>query len=181
MPPALFALVIFPTVSHVYALASLDLDPPIYASCLPGMTGMYHHSQFDQLRWEVSGTFCSGWTWTTIFSIFTFWVAGITGGSHHGQLNYFFFSGTGVWTQGLRLARQVLYHLIQSPGLLGHIYNCCFKVFIYSVQHLRIFRESFCCLIFCFIFIGFFSEYESYFIVSLSHTFCWVLDILDTI
>jgi hypothetical protein len=39
-PPALFALVIFEIASHVYAQASLDHDPPIYA-----MRGPYHHAQ----------------------------------------------------------------------------------------------------------------------------------------
>jgi hypothetical protein len=32
--------------SHVYARASLHWDPPIYTSCIAGMTGTHHHTQF---------------------------------------------------------------------------------------------------------------------------------------
>jgi hypothetical protein len=46
MPPVLFALGICWIGSHIYALASLDCNPPIYASCVFGMTGMHHHIQF---------------------------------------------------------------------------------------------------------------------------------------
>jgi hypothetical protein len=45
MPPALFTLVIFLIRSHFYAQTSLDLDPPIYAFHIPGMTGKCHHIQ----------------------------------------------------------------------------------------------------------------------------------------
>jgi hypothetical protein len=44
-PTLLFAVVIFQMGSHFYALASLDLDLPIYASCIAGMTVVYHHAQ----------------------------------------------------------------------------------------------------------------------------------------
>jgi hypothetical protein len=46
MPPAFYPLVIFETESLVFAWVDLDLNPPIYASCIAGMTGMHHHTQF---------------------------------------------------------------------------------------------------------------------------------------
>jgi hypothetical protein len=39
---ALFALVIFQIGSGAFALASLDLDPPTYASCVAGVTDELH-------------------------------------------------------------------------------------------------------------------------------------------
>jgi hypothetical protein len=37
-------LVIFQTGSHFYAWVGLDHNPPIYVSCVAGMTGMHHHA-----------------------------------------------------------------------------------------------------------------------------------------
>jgi hypothetical protein len=42
---ALFALVIFKIRLHISVPDCLDYNPPIYASCVAGMTGMYHHAQ----------------------------------------------------------------------------------------------------------------------------------------
>jgi hypothetical protein len=65
MPPALYALTIFRAGCHVYAWAGLDIDPPIYASLVAGMTGAHHHAQsffFFKLVEMVSlRTFCLGW------------------------------------------------------------------------------------------------------------------------
>jgi hypothetical protein len=43
-PAALFVLVVFQIRSQVFVLASLDLDPPIYASCIFGITGAHQHA-----------------------------------------------------------------------------------------------------------------------------------------
>jgi hypothetical protein len=43
--PALFDFVIFLIGSYVFVQAHLDCNPPIYASCVAGMTGSYHHTQ----------------------------------------------------------------------------------------------------------------------------------------
>jgi hypothetical protein len=45
MFPTLFTLVIFDMKSHVYAQAGLYCHPPIYTSCVAGMTGTSHHAQ----------------------------------------------------------------------------------------------------------------------------------------
>jgi hypothetical protein len=45
MSPTLFALVIFQIRSCFYAWADLDLDLPIYAFFLSGMTGIHLHTQ----------------------------------------------------------------------------------------------------------------------------------------
>jgi hypothetical protein len=42
-PPALYALVIFGTESHVYVQAVLDFNPALYASSVAGTT--CHHAQ----------------------------------------------------------------------------------------------------------------------------------------
>jgi hypothetical protein len=42
---ALYALVILGIGPHVYAQAGLDLDPPIYASHIAGITERQHHAQ----------------------------------------------------------------------------------------------------------------------------------------
>jgi hypothetical protein len=58
MPPTLFVLLIFfPLGSLIYAQASLDHDPPIYTSCVTGITDMYHHTQFYWLRWGLAKLF----------------------------------------------------------------------------------------------------------------------------
>jgi hypothetical protein len=44
MPPALFTL-FFCAVAHIFAHASLDHGPPIYASCLAEMKGVHHYAQ----------------------------------------------------------------------------------------------------------------------------------------
>jgi hypothetical protein len=45
MTPVLFALGIFQIESRVYVWAGLDWDPPIYATCVAGVTGMNHFAQ----------------------------------------------------------------------------------------------------------------------------------------
>jgi hypothetical protein len=51
MPPTLFALVIFQIRSHFFPrLAWTDWDPPIYISCVAGMTRIEHHTQL--LCWD---------------------------------------------------------------------------------------------------------------------------------
>jgi hypothetical protein len=48
----LFALVIFEVGSHIYAQASLDLNLPIYASCVDAMTrGIPSFPAFYWLKW----------------------------------------------------------------------------------------------------------------------------------
>jgi hypothetical protein len=44
-PSPFFALGIFRIGLYIYTQASLGCDPPIYAFCLAGMTGTYHHPQ----------------------------------------------------------------------------------------------------------------------------------------
>jgi hypothetical protein len=44
-PSGIFALVVFWIESCIYAWTYLDCVPPIYASHIAGMSGMYHHSQ----------------------------------------------------------------------------------------------------------------------------------------
>jgi hypothetical protein len=43
VPPTLLALVIFQIGSCVFAQASLDCDPPIYVSCVAGMSDTCYH------------------------------------------------------------------------------------------------------------------------------------------
>jgi hypothetical protein len=43
--PSPFALVIFGIGAHAFAQASLQHGPPIYASCVAGMTGLLHGAQ----------------------------------------------------------------------------------------------------------------------------------------
>jgi hypothetical protein len=44
---ALFAFVIFQIGSHIFAWVSLGIDPPIYATHVAEMTGVYHHTQLS--------------------------------------------------------------------------------------------------------------------------------------
>jgi hypothetical protein len=64
---------------------------------------------------KIRSHFCGlGWPQTSIFLISVSWVARISGMSH-GYLAkdwlFFFFDDTRVWSQGLTLARQPLYHV----------------------------------------------------------------------
>jgi hypothetical protein len=43
-PLALFILVIFEVGFHIFAWEGLDCDTLIYASWVPGMTGMHHQA-----------------------------------------------------------------------------------------------------------------------------------------
>jgi hypothetical protein len=45
MPPALFGFCYFSGMGMWFFLASLDSDPPMYASRAAGMTGVCHHTQ----------------------------------------------------------------------------------------------------------------------------------------
>jgi hypothetical protein len=38
---------IFEILGLLFVQASVDHDPPIYASCVAGMTGAYHHAQLS--------------------------------------------------------------------------------------------------------------------------------------
>jgi hypothetical protein len=97
MFPALFALVIFHTESHIYAQGWPG----------PPSSYLYTLNSWDDrcmllcpvfFSWDgVSQTFCLGWPGTSILPISTFWISGITGKSHHTQLTsvfleLFFFS-----------------------------------------------------------------------------------------
>jgi hypothetical protein len=50
-PPALFALVIFETESHIFALA----DPSVYAFCIAVITSTHYHFQLYWLNWWGGG------------------------------------------------------------------------------------------------------------------------------
>jgi hypothetical protein len=83
MPPALLVLVlvIFLIGSHMYP-TGLDHNPPIYASHVAGMTGMYHHTQLF-IGWDrVLEAFCLGWPQSLILSISISLLARITDMSH---------------------------------------------------------------------------------------------------
>jgi hypothetical protein len=80
--PSLFTFIIFLIGSHFDVWAGLDHDSPIYASCIAGMTDMYHHThcfiEWDRVMW----TFCQGQHQTLILLISASWVARITGMGH---------------------------------------------------------------------------------------------------
>jgi hypothetical protein len=66
MSPALLALVIFITKRiSLFVQASLDTDPPIYASYVVEMTDMHHHAQL-LLGMGVFLSFCLEWPQTMI-------------------------------------------------------------------------------------------------------------------
>jgi hypothetical protein len=81
---------------------------------------------WDRVSWAI----CPGWLRTMILLTSASWVVRIAGVSHQhparGTLSSFSsifknFLGSGVWTQCLVLARQVLYHLSYKPSPLFFI------------------------------------------------------------
>jgi hypothetical protein len=75
---ALFILVIFLGCASVFALAGLDHDPLIYASCIAEMTGIHVR---PSLLVEMGS--CPGWPQASIFLTSASQEAGITDLSHH--------------------------------------------------------------------------------------------------
>jgi hypothetical protein len=75
----------------IWRAMCLDCDSPIYASHLPGMTGVCHHTQL-WIGWDggFSLIFCPGWPQIVILLISTSGVARITGSSHYTQSRMFF-------------------------------------------------------------------------------------------
>jgi hypothetical protein len=67
-------------------------DPPIYTSCVAGITGVCHHSQL--VCWD--GVCCLTWPPPVILLISTSRVAGITGVKHQTQ-HFFLYFQTGSW------------------------------------------------------------------------------------
>jgi hypothetical protein len=68
--PALFALVTLQIRSRVFVRASRDHDPPIYVSCVAGMTGVCYHDHFLLVVMR-SNLFCLGWPQASIFPVST--------------------------------------------------------------------------------------------------------------
>jgi hypothetical protein len=76
--PQQFLLYFLKRVSHL----CLNNSPPIYTSCITGMTVVHYSIQFLLVEMGVLPTFCPGWPQTGIFLISTSLVARITGVSH---------------------------------------------------------------------------------------------------
>jgi hypothetical protein len=77
-----------------------------------------HMPACPAIDWDgVLLTFCLGWPQIKILLISTYWVTGITDVSDQ-ICDDSFFGSIRVWTQGLMIARQALYHLSPStsPG-----------------------------------------------------------------
>jgi hypothetical protein len=91
--PNPFALVIFEIGSCFMPQPTWDLDPPIYAFHIAGVTGgVPTTSSFYWLRWGgVLWMFCLGWPQTLIILISASQVSRIKGVNHHTWLPFFFF------------------------------------------------------------------------------------------
>jgi hypothetical protein len=82
---ALFAFIIFQIGSHIYVLASLDCDPPTYASLHvwdDRSVPLHPAIDLDRVSWC---TFCLAWAQIEILLLSAFQVAKIIGVSYHPQ------------------------------------------------------------------------------------------------
>jgi hypothetical protein len=82
-----FVLFCFGLVWFGFAWADLDYNPPTYASCVAGITGVNHHPQLVLLI-RKSHLLFPRLSWNCGPPNLNSWVSGITGVSHSVQLQY---------------------------------------------------------------------------------------------